>query len=71
MARQTRSGVVGMSMSVTPSGDNASITALTTAGGEPMVPASPTPFHPPGLLVDGVMTWSVTKEGSSAADGTR
>ena len=39
MARQTRSGVVGMPMSVIPSGDSASITALTTAGGEPMVPA--------------------------------
>jgi hypothetical protein len=33
---------------------SASITALTTAGGEPMAPASPQPFTPSGLCVQGV-----------------
>jgi hypothetical protein len=37
MARQTRSGVVGIPMSVTPSGDSASITALTTCRTDPSV----------------------------------
>ena len=34
--------------------EKASITALTTAGGEPMAPASPQPFTPSGLWVQGV-----------------
>ena len=38
MASQTRIGVAGMSIASTPSGFSASITALMTAGGAPMVP---------------------------------
>ncbi len=34
--------------------------ALTTAGGEAMVPASPIPFTPRGFVVDGVSTRSVS-----------
>ena len=43
-----------MSMSVTPNGASASRTALTTAGVEAIVPVSPTPFTPSGLLGLGV-----------------
>ena len=50
-ARQTRSAVAGMAMSFTP---NASVSALMKAGGEPMAPASPQPFTPSGLWVQGV-----------------
>ena len=46
IAAHTRSGVVGMSICVTPSGASASITALTTAGSAPTVPASPAPLAP-------------------------
>src|SRR6185436_1246545 len=69
MARQTLSGVAGMSMSLTPSGARASSTALITAGGTPMAPTSPTPLAPSGLWVHGV-TWLPTlKKGRSAARG--
>ncbi len=37
-----------------PEGESASTTAFMTAGGEPMVPASPTPFTPIGFEGDGV-----------------
>ena len=50
MARQTRSGVHGIATSDTPYGRSASTTALTTAGVEAIVPASPTPLTPSGLL---------------------
>src|SRR5680860_380958 len=71
MALYTRSGVVGISMSVTPRGARASMTALTTAGGAAMVPASPMPFTPNGLVVEGVTVESRVNDGSSAAEGTR
>src|SRR2546429_7054040 len=45
---QIFSGVSGMSMCRTPSGESASTTELTTAGEHPIVPASPTPFTPSG-----------------------
>src|SRR5918998_3271513 len=70
-ALKTRSGVVGISMSVTPSGAKASMTAFTTAGGAAIVPASPMPFTPRGLVVEGVTVDSRVKDGSSAAEGTR
>jgi hypothetical protein len=54
MASQTRAGVAGMSMSLTPNGRSASSTALMTAGGEPMAPASPQPLAPSGLWLQGV-----------------
>ena len=43
-----------MSRSFTPSGPSASSTALITAGGEPIAPASPQPLVPSGLCVHGV-----------------
>ncbi len=48
-ARQTFSGVSGMSRWVTPKGESASTTAFTIAGGIPIVPASPIPLAPRGL----------------------
>ena len=69
MARQTRSGLSGMSMWRTPSWDSASITAFWTAGPAPMVPPSPTPFARKGLRSVGVASGTVTNAGSSAALG--
>ena len=43
IARQTRSGVAGISMCFMPNSDNASISALVTAGSAPTQPASPRP----------------------------
>ena len=59
------------SMSVMPKGDSASTMALMTAGAEPIVPASPMPFTPSGLVGLGVTVWSSLKLGTSAADGTQ
>ena len=56
-----RDGVAGMSIWVTlwPPDCSASTTALITAGGDPMAPASPQPFTPSGLWVQGVwQEWS-------------
>jgi hypothetical protein len=63
--------VHGIATSATPNGRSASTTALTTAGVEAIVPASPTPLTPSGLLVAGVSVRSVVKSGRSAALGTR
>jgi hypothetical protein len=68
-ARHTRSGVQGMGTSLTPMGRNASTMALTTAGVEAMVPASPTPLTPNGLEVAGVSVRSLTMSGRSNALG--
>ena len=65
-ARQTVSAVAGMAMSFTPS---ASVSALMKAGGEPIAPASPQPFTPSGLCVQGVTVWSTVKLGRSSARG--
>src|SRR4029453_15783989 len=71
IARQTRSGVAGIWMSVTPRCETASSTALITAGAAAIVPVSPTPFAPNGFVGLGLsVRWS-SKDGSSAADGTR
>ena len=56
MAAHTRLGEAGMSNSFTPRSLSASSTALITAGGEPMAPASPQPLVPRGLWVHGVTT---------------
>ena len=58
IARQTASDVSGMSMSVTPSGDSASRTALTIAAGAAIAPASPQPLAPRGLCVQGWLSSS-------------
>src|SRR6266498_5127569 len=70
IARQTRSGVAGMSTSVTPKGASASTTAFITAAVEAIVPVSPTPFTPSGFVVLGVSVRPSSNDGSSAADGT-
>ena len=70
MARHTRCEVVGISMSLTPNWRTASSTALTMAGVEAIVPASPTPLTPSGFDVAGVVTVAVSKLGRSAAEGS-
>ena len=69
MARQTRSGLIGMSMWRTPRWESASITAFWTAGPAPMVPPSRTPFACNGFRSVGVASGTVTNAGSSAALG--
>src|SRR3569832_1221910 len=51
---QIFSGVIGISMCRTPSGESASTTKNTTADEAPKEPASPTPFTPSGFTGDGV-----------------
>src|SRR5215207_7657008 len=70
IAFQTRIGVSGMSIDVTPSGASASSTELTTAGEQAIVAASPTPLTPSVLVGDGVSVRSVSKLGTSAALGS-
>src|SRR3954464_12085070 len=53
MACQTRIGVSGMSMKLTPSGRMASMTAFVTAAVAAIVPASPTPLTPSVFVGDG------------------
>src|SRR5207249_6702560 len=53
MARQTRSGVAGISTCSTPTSASASTIALTTAPSAGVVPPSPPPRRPSGLEVDG------------------
>ncbi len=70
MASHTCCGDAGIRTSWTPIGRSASTTALMTAGVEAMVPASPTPLTPSGLVVAGVSVRSVTKSDRSGAAGT-
>ena len=69
MAFQTVCGLAGMGMSVTPRPASASTMALMTAGAAPMVPASPMPFTPRGLVGDGVMVWPRVIGGTSLFGG--
>ena len=69
IARQTRSGVAGIWMSVTPRCESASTTALITAGAAAIVPVSPTPLTPNGFVGLGLSVRSSSYDGSSAADG--
>ena len=71
MARRTVMGEAGIRTSVMPWGRRASTTAFMTAGVEAMVPASPMPFTPMGLVPDGVTVWSNFMSMHSAAEGTR
>ena len=71
MAAQTRAGVQGMSICVTPNGARASTTALTIAGGEPTVADSPMPFAPIGWCGEGVTVNPVSQSGTSMAVGIR
>ena len=70
MASQIRFGLSGMLMKLTPSGLSASITALVTVAEPAIVPASPTPLTPQLLTGEGVSVRSVSKLGTSAADGS-
>src|SRR5437899_5591144 len=69
IARQTRSGVTGMSRWRTPSGASASLTALSSAGSAPTVPASPTPLAPSGFTCVGTSWASTSNAGMSSARG--
>ena len=70
IARQTRSGVSGMSMCAIPSGASASTTAFTTAGVEAIVPVSPAPFTPSGFTSVSVSVRSTSSDGKNSAFGT-
>ena len=52
-----------------PSRANASITALTTAGVEPIVASSPMPFAPSGFRGVGVSVRMLVNSGSDSALG--
>src|SRR5215470_11950584 len=65
----TRSGVAGISIVSTPSGDSASITALITVGGAPIVPDSPMPLTPSGLVLHGTSSRLASKRGVLSARG--
>ncbi|MFD0648521.1 hypothetical protein ACFQ2Y_07435 [Streptomyces malaysiensis subsp. malaysiensis] len=56
--------------SSTPVGRSASLTALSTAAGAPMVPPSPAPFAPVSVKAQGVSRWWITTSGISCAVGT-
>jgi hypothetical protein len=71
MARHTWAGVSGMSACRTPYGRSASMTALTTAGGEPTVAYSPTPLAPIGWCGDGVTVSPSSQDGHSTDVGSR
>src|SRR2546425_1247730 len=70
IACQMRAGRSGMLRCPTPTRRSASTTALTIAGVEPIVAASPMPLAPIGLWGVGVTVWSVVNEGRSSARGT-
>src|SRR5262249_24690743 len=69
IARQTRSGVTGMSRCSIPNSASASTTALTTAPSAGVVPPSPPPRNPSGFDVEGTSLSSVTNDGSASARG--
>src|SRR5215207_6211726 len=65
-ARHTACGVAGMAMSSWP---RASVSALITAAGEAMAPASPQPLIPSGFEGQGVVVIPTSKDGRSTARG--
>src|ERR1700675_3405187 len=60
IACQTFIGVSGVGMLVMPSSLSASITSLAMQGVPPIVPDSPQPFAPSGLVLHGALSSSVT-----------
>jgi hypothetical protein len=64
MAFHTRVGRGGHRHVLHAQGAEHRSTALITAGGEPMAPASPQPLVPSGLWVQGVQTWPSLNWGS-------
>src|SRR5215472_10509614 len=69
IALHTRCGVAGMSMLFTPTAESASCTAFMSAAGAPIAPASPQPFAPSGLCVQGVTLVATLNDGRSSARG--
>src|SRR5215831_7068853 len=70
MACQMRWGVAGMSIwRMRWLRQSASTMALSTAGQEPMAPASPAPLTPSGLVLQGTLRVSKTKSGACSARG--
>ena len=69
IARHTRSGESGRSMWRTPRCESASITALWTAGVEPIAADSPIPLAPSGFSGVGVSVCAISNGGSSEAAG--
>ncbi len=67
IAFQTLNGVYGVSSAWMPSGPSASMTALAMVGIAPVVPASPAPFTPSGLLGDSVGRSSILRSGGNAS----
>ena len=65
-------GSTGMWSKLAPSAPaSASLTALSTAAGAPIVPPSPMPLAPVSLCADGVSRWTISTGQSSAAVGAR
>ena len=62
MIDQIFSAVAGMSICRTPYSLSASTTALITAGGLPIAPASPQPFEPSGLCVQSVLSVPIVND---------
>src|SRR6516164_2193600 len=71
IADQTRCGVAGMSMlEMRCARHSASMIAFMIAGHDPMAPASPAPFTPSGLCLQGTLCVSNAIAGTSSARGT-
>src|SRR5262249_61696566 len=68
-ARQTRYGVAGMAISVTPRGRSASRMPLTMQAGAAVVPPSPPALMPSGLVGDSTSAISVRNEGMLSERG--
>src|SRR5258708_4904977 len=68
-ARQTLAGVAGISMSTPRPSGIAFAIAFMIAAIEPVVPASPTPFTPSGLVVAGALWFASAIRGMSVARG--
>ena len=69
MACHTRSGVAGISRSVTPTGASAFMIAFISDGMAPTVPASPAPFTPSGLRWVGTSLLATSKALKLSARG--
>ena len=70
IAWSTLVGVMGVSTMSTSNSANASATALAMAAAGPIVPDSPTPFTPQGVVADGVSRCSMVIDGISRLLGT-
>src|SRR5262245_51763555 len=68
--RQIFSGVIGMSMWLTPCPRSASTMALTVAAGAPVAPLSPQPFSPKGFTGEGVNSSALSTGGSTSQLGS-